>query len=512
MLVKISFLALNNEKLFSCGANKRRLAVMSGEQMIQSSASSRENKQMEQALGKIGVTGAHKQILLLVLIGCLFDSFEQNTIGLVAPILREQWGLTGTDIGFLNTITFASAAAGRLLSGILGDRYGRRVMLSINLLLFTIGSALCALAPGFAWLCFARAVVGFGVGGEISTAVTMLSEFCSPKFRGTAAGLVNVGAGGFGNFLAPAFGLLVFTMFPGDDNWRWLFGVLAIPAFLVVFFRRYIPETPRFLASQGRIAEANRSLSILASGSLRPKDLKVTEYLSASQDDDGAAQAKKSNWRELFQPPFIGRTIPVAIAILMSYGAQLSVLTLMPMIFISMGYTLSGSLLYSMIIQSGSVLGAIAASAFGYYFPRKKVLTVGAVCACAAALSIVYLGTSLYLVLFFGAVFQFFVLLLNTSIWIYAPELYPTRIRGFGVALILASGSAAGSFVPTIAGALFDGFGMIGVFGLAASMYAVFAFCIQLGPETYGRNMEDITQPADVESALTTLKVTEEKA
>jgi putative MFS transporter len=53
---------------------------------------------------------------------------------------------------------------------------------------------------------------------------------------------------------------------------------------------------------------------------------------------------------------------------------------------------------------------------------------------------------------------------------------------------------------------------MIGVFGLAASMYAVFAFCIQLGPETYGRNMEDITQPADVESALTTLKVTEEKA
>lgn len=470
---------------------------MAGEQMIQSGATSPAIKQMENALGNIGVTTAHKQILALILIGCLFDSFEQNTIGLVGPILREQWGLSGADIGFLNTITFASAAIGRLLSGILGDRYGRRVMLTINLLLFTVGSALCALAPSFGWLCLARAIVGFGVGGEISTAVTMLAEFCSPKFRGTAAGLVNVGAGGFGNFLAPAFGLLVFTLFPGDDNWRWLFAVLAIPAFLVVFFRRYVPETPRFLASQGKMDEANKVLSILASGSLRPKNLKVTEYLSKSEDSD--TKPVKGNWRELFQAPYLGRTVPVAIAILMSYGAQLSVLTLMPMIFVSMGYTLSGSLLYSMIIQSGSVLGAIAASAFGYYFPRKKVLSLGAVCACAAALSIIYLGTNIYLVLFFGALFQFFVLLLNTSIWIYAPELYPTRIRGFGVALILASGSAAGSFVPTIAGALFDTYGMLGVFGLAASMYAIFAFCIQLGPETYGRSMEDLTQPAEAD-------------
>ena len=471
--------------------------------MMRVDNSSAKNRQMEQALGSIGVTNAHKQILVLVLIGCLFDSFEQNTIGLVGPILREQWGLTGTDIGFLNTITFASAAIGRLLSGILGDRYGRRIMLTFNLLLFTIGSALCALAPSFGWLCLARAIVGFGVGGEISTAVTMLAEFCSPKFRGTAAGLVNVGAGGFGNFLAPAFGLLVFTIFPGENNWRWLFGVLAIPALLVVFFRMYVPETPRFLASQGKTDEANKVLSILASGKLRPKNLKVTEYLTKT--DEAEKTVVKSSWRELFKPPFIGRTIPVAIAILMSYGAQLSVLTLMPMIFISMGYTLSGSLLYTMIIQSGSVLGAIAASAFGYYFPRKRVLTIGSVCACAAALAIVYLGTSLYLVLFFGAVFQFFVLLLNTSIWIYAPELYPTRIRGFGVALILASGSAAGSFVPIIAGALFDGYGMIGVFALAASMYAIFAFCIQMGPETFGRDMEDLTQPAHADGTVADL-------
>ena len=97
----------------------------------------------------------------------------------------------------------------------------------------------------------------------------------------------------------------------------------------------------------------------------------------------------------IFQPPYLSRTVSVAIAILMSYGAQLSVLTLMPTIFMSMGYTYQGSLLYTMVIQFGSLCGTIAASVFGYHLPRKRVLTVGAVCACIAALCIIYLGKSL---------------------------------------------------------------------------------------------------------------------
>lgn len=471
---------------------------MAAEGMGTSGATTPAIRQLEGALGRIGITGAHKQIIGLILIGCLFDAFEQNTIGIAGPALRAQWGLTGADIGFLNTITFGSAALGRLMSGIIGDRYGRRVMLMTNLLLFTIGSLGCALAPSFGWLCLARAVVGFGVGGEISTAVTMLAEFCSPKFRGTAAGLVNVAAGGLGNFLAPAFGLLIFALFPGDNAWRWLFAALAVPALLAAFYRKLVPETPRFLVSQNRVKEANHVLSVLASGTLRPHDLRLQAFLT---EDANPPAPPKSAWRDLFRAPFIGRTVAVAIAILMSYGAQLSVLTLMPTIFVSMGYSYSGSLLYSMTIQSGSVLGAIVASLFGYYFPRKRVLTIGAVMACLAAVAIATLGVNIYLVLLFGAIFQFFVLLLNTSIWIYAPELYPTRIRAFGVALILATGSAAGSFVPIISGYLFDHHGMLGVFSLAAAMYAVFAVCIQFGPETYGMSMEDATLRADEDTA-----------
>ena len=441
------------------------------------SKSSAAMQQLETALEQIGVTKTHKQILALILFGCLFDSFEQNTVGIAGPALRAQWGLTAADIGLLNTITFASAAIGRLASGAIADRHGRRIMLGINLLLFTIGSAACALAPSFGALCVARAIVGFGVGGEISTAVTMLAEFCSPRFRGTAAGLVNVGAGGIGNFLAPAFGLVIFSLFSGAENWRWLFASLALPALLVVFYRRYVPETPRFLVSAGKLADANRVLSILASGSLDPRGLEVKRYLA--ETNLANETAPKGAWTGIFKDQYLVRTIAVSIAIVMSYGAQLSVLTLMPIIFVAKGYTLSGSLLFTMIIQGGSVLGAIAASTFGYYLPRKKVLTI---------------GNSLALLLVLGALFQFFVLLLNTSIWIYAPELFPTRMRAFGVAFILAAGSAAGSFVPSIAGLLFDRYGIVGVFALAAAMYAVFAASIQLGPETYGKPLEEAPQ------------------
>jgi putative MFS transporter len=455
-----------------------------------SSSDTPKIRELEGALNKIGTTAAHKKIVFLILIGCLFDSFEQNTVGITGPLLREQWGLTGGDIGLLNTITFGTAAAGRLLSGVISDNFGRRVMLGINLLLFTIGSLICAFAPSFGLLCLGRAVVGFGLGGEISTAVTMLAEISSAKFRGTAVGLVNVGAGGLGNFLAPAFGLLIFSLFPGPNAWRWLFLSLALPSLLIVFYRRYIPETPRYLLSKNKVADANRVLSVLASGRLNPKDLAVTPYLSEGGEPFRTGGAA---WSEIFRSPYRSRTIPVTIAILMSYGAQLSVLTLLPMMLVAQGYTLSASLLFTMIIQAGSFLGTVSASAFGYMFPRKLVLTVGAICACGAALCFGFLAANIYLLLFFGAIFQFFVLVLNTTIWIYAPELYPTRVRAFGVAFILASGTAAGAVMPLVSGRVLDGYGLVGVFAMIAVMYGIFAACIQFGPETFGRSMEDLS-------------------
>ncbi|MFM0167537.1 MFS transporter [Paraburkholderia sediminicola] len=454
---------------------------------VQSDSSFAGSEQLDRALDGIGVTPAHKTIIGLILIGCLFDSFEQNSIGLIAPLLRQQWGLTATDIGLLNTVTFAAAAVGRLVSGYIADRWGRRMMLTADLLLFTLGALLCALAPSFLLLCVGRAIVGFGLGGEVAVAVTMLAEFCSQKFRGTAVGLVNVGAGGLGNFLAPAFGLLVFAIFPGVDGWRWLFACLVLPALLGAFYRRLIPETPRFLLSKGRIAETNGVLSTLASGKLSGT-APVTAYISGDDLSDPATS--RANVLDIFRGKLLRRTASVGIAIWMTYGAQISVLTLMPTILVAQGYTITRSLVYTLIMQGGSFAGTLAASLLGYHLPRKRVLTIGAVLACLAALAFGFLAKNIVLVLACGALFQFFVLMLNTTIWIYAPELFPTRVRAFGTSFILATGTTAGALMPLVSGRMFDTSGVAGVFGMIAAMYAIFTACIQLAPETYGHRLD----------------------
>ena len=143
---------------------------MAGETFISASAPQTvQMQQLENALNGIGVTRSHKTIIFLVVCGVLFDVFEQNAVGLVGPLLREQWGLSATDIGFLNTITFIAAATGRLLSGYCADRFGRRFMLNVNLALFTLdelrfsgaGDPIAALV-----LCGAHRADRVMIGGE----------------------------------------------------------------------------------------------------------------------------------------------------------------------------------------------------------------------------------------------------------------------------------------------------------------------------------------------------------
>lgn len=464
---------------------------MAGEAIVSTaSTKTAQMRQLEDALNGIGVTRSHKTIIFLVVCGVLFDVFEQNAVGLVGPMLREQWGLNATDIGFLNTITFIAAATGRLLSGYFADRFGRRFMLNVNLTLFTLGAILCALAPSYGFLAVARFVVGLGLGGEITTAVTMLAEFCSARFRGTAVGLINVGGGGLGNMLAPAFALGVFALFPGENAWRWLFGCLVLPAVFIVFYRRYVPETPRFLLSKGRIDEANRVLSMLASGCLANGQFKVHRYITANAEAVAPTLAKVS-FLDIFRNGYGRRTVAVGVASWMTFGAQLSVLTLMPTILVAQGYSITKSFAFTIVMQSGSLLGAIAASTLGFYFPRKRVLTLGAIAACLAGLAFGNLTSSVAMVLVCGALFQFCVLTLNTSIWIYAPELYPTRIRGLGTSFLLALGTVGGALMQLVAGRMFDLYGVAGMFGLIAAMYLIFAVAVQFAPETFGKSIED---------------------
>jgi putative MFS transporter len=175
----------------------------------------------------------------------------------------------------------------------------------------------------------------------------------------------------------------------------------------------------------------------------------------------------------------------------MSYAAQISMLTLMPTILVARGYPISSSLWFTLVMQSGSLAGAITAAFFASRFPRKKVLTGGAVLGFLAGLSIAFLATNIALIIVFGFLFNFSVIILNTTIWLFAPELYPTRVRGMGTSIILAMGSLSGGLFPLVSGVVFDASGLTGMFAMLASLFVVLGIAVQFPPETFGKPMEE---------------------
>src|SRR5262249_21384767 len=160
-------------------------------------------------------------------------------------------------------------------------------------------------------------------------------------------------------FLAYVYALVVIGPFAsaihaGADAWRWAFGLLGIPAILILFFRRYLPETPAHLLSRGKFNEANEALTRLATGRLRlPSTDDVTQFVSRDTvATSESAQHEESTGRALrsvLTAPLRRRTIALGLAAFLAWGAQFSVVLLMPLILVSRGYSVQGSVLFTML-------------------------------------------------------------------------------------------------------------------------------------------------------------------
>ncbi|WP_372495591.1 MFS transporter [Gordonia sputi] len=189
----------------------------------------------------------------------------------MGSLIKDSLHIGNTELTCINTATVIGGLVGRLIGGYIADRWGRRAALSLNLLIYTLGGLISAIAPNYEVLLASRFLVGIGLGGEFTVGLAILSELVATRHRGRLLATLNVASGGVGNILSFGFFLLVLgplgNALGGDESsWRWTYVILAMPAVLVVFFRRYLPESPRFYLSKGRVDDANRSLTRLACG------------------------------------------------------------------------------------------------------------------------------------------------------------------------------------------------------------------------------------------------------
>lgn len=456
-------------------------------------------------LDEAGFTRAQFWVLMLILAGMFFDTLEQNSVGAMGANIKLSLGIDDNQLTLINTFTVIGGLIGRLFGGWLADRYGRRTALSVNLLIYTLGGLISAVSWNYEVLLASRLIVGIGLGGEFTIGIAMLSEMVSTKRRGALVAALNIGSGGVGNFLS--YGLFFLLLGPfaaglgGDETvWRWTFLFLAVPALLVVFYRRFLPETPRYLLSKGRVAEANLSLSTLTSDSLRAPTTLPTGPLTEA---DVPERQLKASPAAVFARSVLPRTLTLGAASWMAFGAQVTLNFLMPTLLVARGYSISESLLFTMIMNVGSLLGAIAAALLAGRVGRRSAVGGAALLGCATAVLFAAFGHTTLWILVLGAVFQFFTMITNTTLAVWSPELFPTAVRASGTSIVNGIGNIAGAVMPVLAVALFGTWGLAGVFGMVAVMYALLVVASRFAPETRDRTLEEANENAPVPTLAT---------
>ena len=448
---------------------------------------------LSEIVDEIGVKSVHYKILGLIALGGLFNVVEQYNIGFAAPGITAEWGISTARVGFLSTATFLAMALSSLICGRLADRFGRKRVFTADIVIYSVGALLCALAPGYEWLLLARIVVGVGLGGEMALGYTVVAELMPTKRRGAATGTMSLTHGGVGIFAAAGLAALILgpvAVVSGAGNlaWRMLLGVMVFPAILAIFVRRYVPESPRYLLRAGRYAELNRVLTLISRDRLRADGaVRVVEHFDA-MEGRGVVE-ERTSVAQLFASAVRRRTIVSWVLATCLFGSVTVSTIFMPTVLTSLGFDPGASAGLSTLINLGGLLGGVVGVAGAHRFPRR---TVGFAC---VAVNIVIAGAiawtgSAWASLACAFFLAFSLQVLSGTFWTYLPELYPTRIRALGSGTAITVGLVVGSALgPLVGGYVYDGVGKAGPFGLVMMLCVLFGLAVAAGPETFNRRL-----------------------
>jgi len=402
-------------------------------------------RDVEQVLREGGLSRFHKKAILVTGAAWSFVAMEILLVGFVAPIFAAQWGLNGRMQGLVNSAALAGSLCGSLIFGRLADRIGRRAIFQYAILWYAAFTAVTALAWGPWSVMTFRFLAGLGLGAMLVVDPSMLTEYLPPQRRGRL--LV------FLDFWWPV-GLLVATglswVFIGHDigganSWRWLFLAASFPALLAFVVRRSLPESPYFLAREGRSREAAEVLTEITGRPVEPGELTAPEET-------------RSSVRELWAERLRSRTVTTAlvwIALNISYYG----------LFLWLPFVLQSEKSFSIDVYLLLALSALSQFP-GYGAAIWLVERIGRKATLAGFLALGGVSAYAFAVADSSAVYVtalFFVGFFNLGAWgavyPYTSETFPTRLRSSAFGLMEGVGKAAAIAGPYIFGNLYDATG-----------------------------------------------------
>lgn len=447
-------------------------------------------------LNALPITALHRKATVVIGIGFFFDLYESFLSGILAVSLTEELGGGGIAKQLLLASVYLGSFIGALLMSRVADRVGRRTAFLVTLAVYSVFSLLGAFANSAELLIAARFLAGIGIGAELPLGAAYLADLLPAAVRGRFVALAfTVGfcgmpvAGFVGSWLAPVAPL-------GIDGWRWLLAIGALGAVVIWFLRRGLPESPRWLESVGRQAEAEAVTA----------EFERHAGERARAPVETAPEQGRLPLRALFSGVWRQRTVMLWIFHVFQTVGYYGFGTMVPIVLKAKGFDLDENLTFTALSYLGYPVGSLLSVPIMERGQRKWL-----VCGAAGAMIVFGLAfgftTEASLIVLFGFCYTVVSNFFSNAYHAYEVELFPTSVRATAAGTAysisrLTNVAMPFALVPILTAA---GSGVLFAVIVAAMALVILDVAI-LGPPTTGRSLETISfaKPAKENSALGT--------
>lgn len=388
--------------------------------------------------------------------GWAIDAFDFMIFTFVISTLMTLWGIDKSQAGMLGTVTLLFSAIGGWAAGILADKFGRVRILQYTILWFSVCTILIGFAQNFEQLFVLRALQGLGFGGEWAVGSVLMGEMIRSEHRGKAVGTVQSGWA-IGWAVAAILYTVSFSFLPPEIAWRSLFWVGIIPAFLVLFIRKHVPEPEIF--TQTKKTEAANKVSFL----------------------------------EIFSPRLLKITLSTAVLCTAVQGGYYAITTWLPTYLkLERGLSVLNTGAYLGVIILGSFIGYISGAYLTDKFGRKANLLIFSILSCVSVYFYTQFELTNEMMLILGFPLGFAASGIFSGLGAYLTELFPNELRANGQGFAYNFGRGIGALFPTLVGFLAQKHGLgwaIGAF--AGGAYLVVIIVTLFLPETKGKDLHN---------------------
>ncbi|VIO64978.1 Inner membrane metabolite transport protein YdjE [Bradyrhizobium ivorense] len=432
-------------------------------------------------------------VILLSLGGC-FEIYDLFFTGYIAPGLARSGLMTTTTqaffgfsgIGAFVAATFAGLFIGTFCLGFLADRFGRKAIFTYSLLFYSAASVVMACQTTPEGLLLWRFIAGIGIGIEVVTIDTYITELVPSRIRGRAFAInqaVMLSA-------VPIVAALSWWLVPlspyGVDGWRWVVLIGAAASMVIWVLRLYVPESPLWLARQGRAREADRIIRTLEDAA----GVAAAPPAAAVTTAPARAATRSPGYAELFRPPYASLVVLFMIFNLCQAFGVYGFANWVPALLVEKGINVTKSLQYSFIIAFAYPLAPLLASTFADRFERKWII-----CGAAAAIAVFGMAFSQFtapaLLIASGVLVTGANMTLSYAYHAYQTEVFPTAIRARAAGLVYSMSRLSATFSGFIVAFMLKEAGVGGVFGLITAAMVIVIVAIGIwGPAVRGKPLD----------------------